>query len=176
MIFNFFKKKDSKIEKIIGENLSKTIEDFYKDKKDNFKNLEPHFSRAKKYSGEQDIFLEKHYGKDWFIKFKDLKNEVSDEHLSKLSVTVGKWIYEKSKVSNDYIDSSRPSKVLSFIKLFLEEEKKRKYIKSYNITDIILLNLLSKNISLNALDKIESKMDYKMCLLFEKEIGYKETN
>ena len=28
MIFNFFKKKDSKIEKIMGENLSKTIEDF----------------------------------------------------------------------------------------------------------------------------------------------------
>ena len=122
------------------------------------------------------LFLEKHYGKNWFIKFKDLKNEVSDEHLSSLSVTVAKWIYEKSKVSNDYIESSRPSKVLNFIKLFLEQEKKRKYIKSYNITDIILLNLLSKNISLDALDKIESKMDYKMCLLFEKEIGYKETN
>jgi hypothetical protein len=166
--------KKNKLSDIIGENLLRSLKDFEKSKKINFKDVEPSFSKILKYSDEEDVFFEKHYGKNWFEKYKVLKNEVSDEHLSQLSFTVAKWVYEKSKVSNDYIQASRPHKVLKFIKLFLEQEKKSKYINSFNVTDVLLLSLLSKNISLDVIEKLQSKMDFKMCLEFEKMIGYEE--
>lgn len=102
------------------------------------------------------------------------KNLVDEKHLSLMGLTVACWML----TIESEIKKMLPLKnVIKFCRLFLEQEKKRNYIKDYNRLDVQILQICSYTHEIKTVEKyVQEKWTYKKAKDFEKEIGYKETN
>lgn len=98
------------------------------------------------------------------------KNLVDEKHLSLMGLTVACWML----TIQSEIKKMLPLKnVIKFCRLFLEQEKKRNYIKDYNRLDVQILQICSYTHEIETVEKyVQEKWTYKKAKDFEKEIGY----
>ena len=98
------------------------------------------------------------------------KNLVDEKHLSLMGLTVACWML----TIQSEIKKMLPLKnVIKFCRLFLEQEKKRNYIKDYNRLDVQILQICSYTHEIKTVEKyVQEKWTYKKAKDFEKEIGY----
>lgn len=97
-------------------------------------------------------------------------NLVDERHISLMGWTVACWMLTTEKKEDLALKN-----VVKFCRLFLEQEKKRNYIKDYNRADVQLLKICSLACDIKNVEKlIKEKWTYKSAKDFEKEIGYSE--
>ncbi len=99
-----------------------------------------------------------------------------DTYLNSAATLIAKWRYVKEEHSKTYL---RENNVVRFIRLFLEREKKGKYIKDFNRVDAWMIWSLAMATPRDLLiklvkTKIPEKFDIKDAKNFEKEIGYND--
>ena len=106
------------------------------------------------------------------VKRNNKKNLVDEKHLSLMGLTVACWML----TIESEIKKMLPLKnVIKFCRLFLEQEKKRNYIKDYNRLDVQMLQICSYTHEIKTVEKyVQEKWTYKKAKDFEKEIGYSE--
>ena len=99
-------------------------------------------------------------------------NLVDEKHISLMGWTVACWML----TIEIEIKKNLPLKnVVRFCRLFLEQEKKRNYIKDYNRADVQLLKICSIACDIKNVEKlIKERWTYKKAKDFEKEIGYND--
>ena len=94
---------------------------------------------------------------------------VPDQHLSSMDWTVACWMLTANTKKNYTLKN-----IVRFCRLFLEQEKKRNYIKDYNRADIELLKICSLSCDIKNVDKLIAEKGWtdEISKAFEKEIGY----
>jgi hypothetical protein len=97
---------------------------------------------------------------------------VAENHLQALSFTVAFWMNEVENAEKKGITSEK--NLVSFCRLFLEQEKKRGYIKDFNEQDVWALKVLALATPISAIEKFgkANGWDYQKIKAFEKAIGY----
>jgi hypothetical protein len=99
-------------------------------------------------------------------------NLVDEKHISLMGWTVACWMLT---IEIEIKKGLRLKNVVRFCRLFLEQEKKRNYIKDYNSADVQLLKLCSLACDIKNVEKlIKEKWTYQKAKDFEKEIGYND--
>ena len=105
-----------------------------------------------------------------------LKNPLVPEfHLQELSWTVATWLLVKEDAEKKMVS---PKNVVKFIRLFLEQEKKGKFIKDFNRSDARILFTSTYLIEIKTVEELLKKNNYQWTYKagkdFEKSIGYKD--
>jgi len=97
---------------------------------------------------------------------------VEEKHISLMGWTVACWMLT---VENEKKKMMPLKYMVKFCRLFLEQEKKRNYIKDYNRADVEMLKTCSLSCEMKTVEKyVKEKWTYKKAKDFEKEIGYSE--